>query len=40
MSRVLIAKHGIIAAMQGKIGRFISLTSLTSYAKKKSNKHS
>ncbi|SEK49108.1 Putative intracellular protease/amidase [Aquimarina amphilecti] len=36
LSRVLIAKHGIIAAMQGKIGRFFSLTGLTSYAKKKS----
>jgi len=36
LSRILIAKHGIIAAMQGKIGRFFSLTGLTSYAKSRS----
>ncbi|WP_378173901.1 type 1 glutamine amidotransferase domain-containing protein [Aquimarina sp. SS2-1] len=34
VQRILIAKHGIIAAMQGKIGRFFSLVGLTSYAKK------
>ncbi|WP_299311700.1 type 1 glutamine amidotransferase domain-containing protein [uncultured Aquimarina sp.] len=33
MERILIAKHGIIAAMQGKIGKFFSLVGLTSYAK-------
>ncbi|WP_299436673.1 type 1 glutamine amidotransferase domain-containing protein [uncultured Aquimarina sp.] len=37
LSRILIAKHGIIAAMQGKIGRFFSLVGLTSYAKSTSN---
>ncbi|MDH7446438.1 type 1 glutamine amidotransferase domain-containing protein [Aquimarina sp. 2201CG14-23] len=31
--RILIAKHSIISAMQGKIGRFFSLVGLTSYAK-------
>ncbi|MBW1296455.1 type 1 glutamine amidotransferase domain-containing protein [Aquimarina litoralis] len=38
IDRVLIAKHGIIGAMQGKIGRFFSLTSLTSYLKSKTTK--
>ncbi|WP_298540071.1 type 1 glutamine amidotransferase domain-containing protein [uncultured Aquimarina sp.] len=33
MDRILIAKHGIIAAMQGKIGKFFSLVGLTSYTK-------
>ncbi|WP_298316597.1 type 1 glutamine amidotransferase domain-containing protein [uncultured Aquimarina sp.] len=33
MDRILIAKHGIIAAMQGKIGKFFSLVGLTSDAK-------
>ncbi len=34
--RILIAKHGIVAAMQGKLGKFFSLIGLTSYAKSKS----
>ena len=34
VNRVLIAKHGIIAAMQGNIGDFSGLISLVSYAKK------
>ncbi|WP_420574410.1 type 1 glutamine amidotransferase domain-containing protein [Kordia sp.] len=34
VNRVLIAQHGIIAAMQGKIGDFFNLTSLVSFAKK------
>ncbi|WP_430966710.1 type 1 glutamine amidotransferase domain-containing protein [Spongiimicrobium sp. 2-473A-2-J] len=32
--RLLIAKHGIIAAMRGKIGQFYDLIRLTSFAKK------
>jgi hypothetical protein len=34
VDRVLIAKHSLVAAMQGKIGDFFSLLGLTSYAKK------
>ncbi len=37
--RILIAKHSIIAAMQGKLGRFFNLISLTSYAKSISKKN-
>ncbi|MGY3794611.1 type 1 glutamine amidotransferase domain-containing protein [uncultured Aquimarina sp.] len=37
IERVLIAKHGVIAAMQGKLGGFFSLTGLTSYIKSKEN---
>ncbi|WP_298901724.1 type 1 glutamine amidotransferase domain-containing protein [uncultured Psychroserpens sp.] len=33
VSRLLIAKHGILAAMKGRLGRFFSLLNLTSYAK-------
>ncbi|MCL6265990.1 type 1 glutamine amidotransferase domain-containing protein [Flagellimonas myxillae] len=32
--RVLIAKHGILAAMKGELGNFANLISLVSYAKK------
>lgn len=32
LSRQLIAMHGIVAAMQGEIGRFFSMVRLTSYA--------
>lgn len=34
IERILIAKHSVIAAMQGDIGRFFRLVRLTSYAKK------
>jgi putative intracellular protease/amidase len=34
IERILIAKHSVIAAMQGEIGRFLGLVGLTSYAKK------
>ncbi|PRX54909.1 type 1 glutamine amidotransferase domain-containing protein [Flagellimonas meridianipacifica] len=34
IERVLIAKHSLIAAMQGNIGRFFGLVGLTSYTKK------
>jgi len=34
VNRVLIAKHGIIAAMQGKVGDFANLISMVSFAKK------
>ena len=34
VERVLIAKHSIIAAMQGDIGRFFGLVGLTSFTKK------
>ncbi len=34
IERVLIAKHSIIAAMQGDLGRFFGLVGLTSYTKK------
>ncbi len=40
MERILIAKHGLIAAMQGNIGRFFGLVGLTSYAKKMSKRRS
>ena len=33
LSRQLIAMHGIVAAMQGELGRFFSMVRLTSYAK-------
>ena len=33
-NRVLLAKHGILAAMQGEMGKFFNLISLVSYAKK------
>ncbi|MHA7057396.1 type 1 glutamine amidotransferase domain-containing protein [Aquimarina sp. M1] len=33
LSRILIAKHSIMAAMQGKMGKFINLVGLTSYTK-------
>ena len=38
IERVLIAKHSIIAAMQGDIGRFFGLVGLTSYCKKMSKR--
>ena len=34
IERILIAKHSVIAAMQGDIGRFFRLVGLTSYVKK------
>ncbi len=34
LNRVLIAKHGIIAAMRGKIGDFYDMLALVSFAKK------
>lgn len=34
VERILIAKHSLIAAMQGDIGRFLGLVGLTSYTKK------
>lgn len=34
VDRVIIAKHSMVAAMQGEIGDFFSILSLTSYAKK------
>lgn len=34
VSRLLIAKHSILAAMKGDIGRFIDIIRLTSYTKK------
>ncbi|MEM1336260.1 MAG: type 1 glutamine amidotransferase domain-containing protein [Bacteroidota bacterium] len=34
IARLLIAKHGVLALMQGDIGRFFALVRLTSYAKK------
>ena len=33
-NRVLLAKHGILAAMQGEMGKFFNLIGLVSYAKK------
>jgi len=36
VDRLLIASHGVIAAMNGEIGHFFGLLGLTSYAKKKS----
>lgn len=36
VDRFLMASHGVIAAMNGEIGRFFGLLGLTSYAKKKS----
>ena len=39
VERVLIAKHGIISAMQGNIGRSIGLVRLTAYTKKVAQKH-
>ena len=36
VDRLLLASHGVIAAMKGEIGRFFGLVRLTSYAKKKS----
>ena len=33
LARQLFAVHGIVAAMQGEIGRFFSMVRLTSYAK-------
>ncbi|MEM9077758.1 MAG: type 1 glutamine amidotransferase domain-containing protein [Bacteroidota bacterium] len=38
VERVLIAKHSIIAAMQGDIGRFFGLVGLTSFTKKVSQR--
>ncbi|WP_435625711.1 type 1 glutamine amidotransferase domain-containing protein [Flagellimonas sp.] len=38
VERVLIAKHSIIAAMQGDISRFFGLVGLTSYTKKMAQK--
>ncbi|MEM8929135.1 MAG: type 1 glutamine amidotransferase domain-containing protein [Bacteroidota bacterium] len=40
MERILIAKHSLIAAMKGDIGRFVGLVGLTSYAKKMSKRRS
>jgi putative intracellular protease/amidase len=37
MAREFIASHSLVAAMQGKIGRFFGLVGLVSYAKSKSN---
>ena len=37
IERILIAKHSVIAAMQGDIGRFFRLVGLTSYVKKMNN---
>lgn len=37
VARILIAKHSLIAGMQGDLGRFFGLVGLTSYAKKMSN---
>lgn len=34
VDRVLIAKHGIIAAMQGEVGHFFNMIGLVSFAKK------
>lgn len=34
VDRVLIAKHGIIAAMKGEIGKFFNMVGLVSFAKK------
>jgi len=34
LNRVLIAKHGIVAAMKGEIGSFMDLITLVSFAKK------
>ncbi|MGD1947847.1 MAG: hypothetical protein ACFB0A_16685 [Croceivirga sp.] len=34
VERVLIAKHGIIAAMRGDFGRFFGLVRLPAYSKK------
>ena len=33
VSRLLIAKHSIMSAMQGDLGKFVNLLNLTSYAK-------
>ncbi len=38
IERILIAKHSLIAAMQGDIGRFFGLVALTSYTKKMAGK--
>ena len=38
IERILIAKHSLIAAMQGDIGRFFGLVGLTSYTKKMSQR--
>ena len=38
VDRLLIASHGVIAAMKGEIGRFFGLLGLTSYAKRISPK--
>ncbi len=38
IARILIAKHSLIAAMQGDIGRFFELVGLTSYTKKMSER--
>jgi len=35
IARELIAIHGLMAAMKGQPGKFVSLVSLTSYAKGK-----
>lgn len=37
IDRLLLAKHGIIAAMQWKLGKFTNLTSLLAYAKSMSD---
>ena len=34
VNRVLIAKHGILAAMQGKVGQFFNMIGMVSYIKK------
>ena len=39
VERMLIAKHSIIAAMRGNIGRFFGLVRLTSYTKKVAEQH-
>nr|WP_299342532.1 type 1 glutamine amidotransferase domain-containing protein [Allomuricauda sp.] len=39
IQRVLIAKHSIIAAMQGNIGQFFDLIGLVSFAKKMEEQH-
>lgn len=39
VNRVLIAKHGIIAAMKGEVGQFFNLIRLVSFAKKSESKN-